>query len=94
MSAEISAEFVDEEPVDPMMVKIRAEVELSSAVRDYVEAEEKFKSASKDFTESWQTISEIIKPKTRIVVRLSYGKHCLLTSDDEGNFTVYPVDVI
>lgn len=94
MSTELSAEVVVEEPVDPMMVKIRAEMEMSSAVRVYVDAKERYESAIQNLNESVRDVRKIIKPNTRIVIRLYYGKHYLLTSDDEGNFEVDPVDVI
>ena len=98
MSTEVSEEVVVEKPEDPSMVAIRAQIKLGQAVRAYLDASEKFESASQDFSESCQAVRAGVKPNTTIVVRLEYGrhygKHYLLKSDDKGDFEVEAVEVI
>lgn len=93
MSAEVSEEVVADEPADPIMAKIRSQGEMSSAIRDYLDASERFESASKAYSDSSQAVREIVKPGTHVVVRFSYSKHYLLTRDDDG-FTVESIEVI
>ena len=98
MSTELSAEVVVEEPVDPIMNKIREQVTLGKVVRDYLDAADNFKSANNDFNKSCLAVSEIIQPSITIVISggygRHYGKHYLLKSDNEGNFEVALVEVI
>lgn len=98
MSTEVIAEVVVEESVDSMRDEIRAQVKLSSVIRDYIESKERFESASMNYSENCQAVRDVIKPSTTIVVNggygMYYGKHFLLQTDDKGNFKVEPVEVI
>jgi hypothetical protein len=88
---------LSEEPVDPMMVKIRADRKLGEVVRAYVEAAERFDKAGKDFSASCQAIRELIKPNTTVVVAGGYGKHYgknFLLTNDGKSFEVKPVEII
>lgn len=98
MSTDISAEVGEavievEKPVDPMLLKIRAQNAISSAVREYVEALRHYENANTEYMESCQSVREIVKPGTNIVVKLEYGKHVMLSRNEEG-FTVEPIEVI
>ncbi len=102
MSTESIGEVVVEEEVDPvrdeMRARIRAQVDLSSALRDFLEATDKFERVSEDLKECRQALRDKIKPSSLVVVRMSYGsfygKHYLVTTDECGNFDIDPVDVI
>ena len=82
-----------ENPVDPMLLKIRAQRQVSEAVREYVEALKRYENASIAFNESCQAVRDIAKPGTNVVVRLEYGKHVMLSRNEDG-FTVEPIEVI
>lgn len=93
-SAEVGEAVIEEEkPVDPMILKIRAQTAINSAVREYVEAEKRYENANIAYSESCQAVRELVKPGMNIVVRLEYGKHVMLSRNDEG-FTVEPIEVI
>jgi hypothetical protein len=101
VSADTSVEVADEavvETEDPSTVRIRAEMKLSSAVRDYLEAKDKFEAASNKYGNSCEALRAVVKPNAKIVVRQTYGstygRHYLLTSDDKGNFEVKSIEVI
>lgn len=98
MSTDTSAESgkavpEGEKPVDPVLLKIRAQNAINSAVREYVEAEKRYESAQLAFSESCQAVREIVKPGTNVVIRLEYGKHVMLSRNEDG-FTVDPIEVI
>lgn len=102
MSESLSAEVIVEEPVSQadteMRARIRAQVNLSSAVRDYLDAVDKFDSASNSLRESSKVLREQIKPNMTVVIRPTYGdrygKHYLLKTDEICNFDVDPIEVI
>lgn len=93
-SAEVGEAVIEEEkPVDPMLVKIRAQRKVSGAVAAYVDAKKRFENASDKYNESCQAIRDVVKSGTSIVVKLEYDKHVMLSRDENG-FSVEPIEVI
>ena len=95
MSEEVD-EVVSEEVVvteDLMMEEIRSQLRISSAVRQYLNAVEKFELVSKELENSCKAVRESIKPDAKLVLRSGY-KHYLVTSDEEGNFYVESIEVV
>lgn len=90
MSTDTSAEAsVD----NPILVKARLDVKIADAVREYINAQEKFERIQTAYAESCQAIRDTVPPGTKIVVRVGYSKHYMLVRDEVG-FTVEPVEVI
>lgn len=97
VNQEVNQEVVIEEAVeveDPIRVRVREQMKISSAVSEYIDAKERLERASKIFSESCNDVRDMVSPNTTLVVRVMYGKHYLLTSDHEGNFDVNPIEVI
>jgi len=99
MSSDVSEELVSEpvdvvvEAEDPVMVKIRMEREITSAVVAYVEAKEQFEKAREAVSKTHIAVCDLVQSGTDVVVRVSYGKHVLL-SREEGAFSLRPIDVV
>lgn len=79
---------------DPMEVRVREEIQFTSAVRAYVEAVDRFEAASIKYNECHQAVCSVVKPNTKVVVRLFYGKHYLVTVDNGGGFKIEPISIL
>ena len=74
-------------------MNIEQRVTVSLAVQRYLRAAERFDAASKEFTETCQTLRQALPRKSRFVANISH-QHYLVTSDREGNFEVESVDTV
>lgn len=97
MSAEANVDIVpdgaEEKTVDPMLVKIREQRAISSAVSEYITARDSFDRANDRYTKSCQAVRDSVNLGTQLVVRVDYGKHYLLTRDNNG-FALDAIEVI
>lgn len=65
----------------------------SMAIVRYVRAEKQFTDASREFNEVCQEVRAKVGKSAKFVTQIEW-KHYLVTSDDEGNFSVEPIDSI
>lgn len=64
---------------------------LGVAVRSYLRAVERFEAASTAFNQSCVDVRKSLGVNKKFVVNVDY-KHYLISSDDQGNFEVEPVE--
>lgn len=83
---------VVENPDQEIIDRVHEKLEIGSAVRSYLRDFEQFERASKDFSESCQALRAKLKPNSRFVYRMDYGRMYLVTSDKDGNFNVEAID--
>ncbi|AMV35288.1 hypothetical protein VN12_24395 [Pirellula sp. SH-Sr6A] len=72
---------------------IQQRITFSLALQQYLRAVEGFEAASHEFNESCQAIREAIPRDSRFVANIQH-QHYLVTSDNEGNFEVEPIDTV
>lgn len=68
-------------------------VSLAIALRRYVQASDRFHSASKDFEEACHEVRKHASRDSRYVVRIDY-RHLLLEIDSQGNFEVEEIELL
>ena len=66
---------------------IERRVEISLAVGRYLRSADRFNDASKDFTGACKSLRKQLGSEQRFVVQVDF-KHCLVTSDRDGNFDI------
>lgn len=83
---------VVENPDQEIIDRVHEKLEIGSAVRSYLRDVEQFERANKNFGESCQALRAKLKPNSKFVYRMEYGRMYLVTSDKDGNFNVEAVD--
>lgn len=68
-------------------------VSLAIAVRRYLQASDRFHSASKDFDEACHELRQQASRDSRYVVRIDYW-HWLLEIDSKGNFEIEEIELL
>lgn len=68
-------------------------VSLAVAVRRYLQASDRFHSASKDFDEACHELRQQASRDSRYVVRIDY-RHWLLEIDSQGNFEIEEIELL
>jgi hypothetical protein len=68
-------------------------VSLAIAVRRYLQSNDRFHSASKDFDEACHEVRKLASRDSRYVVRIDY-RHWLLEIDSQGNFEVEEIELL
>ena len=68
-------------------------VSLAVAVRRYLQASDRFHSASKDFDEACHEVRQHASRDSRYVVRIDY-RHWLLEIDSQGNFEIEEIELL
>lgn len=68
-------------------------VSLAIAVRRYLQASDRFHSASKDFDEACHEVRELASRDSRYVVHIDY-RHWLLEIDSQGNFEIEEIELL
>ena len=86
------ADAVVENPDQEIIDRVHEKLEIGSAVRSYLRDVEQFERANKNFGESCQALRAKLKPNSKFVYRMEYGRMYLVTSDKDGNFNVEAVD--
>lgn len=88
------AEAIGEAVVVPNFgADVLSRVERSLAIAAYVRAEKRFSDASQAFNEACQDVRKKIGKSAKFVAKIDWQTY-LVTSDDEGNFSVEPIDSI
>ena len=72
---------------------IEKRVTVSLALQRYLRATERFEAASSEFSEACQVIRQELPPESHLVANIMH-QHYLVTSDNQGNFEVEPVEAI
>lgn len=65
----------------------------SLAVTRFVHSREKFEAANKDLNECCSEMRKHVGPSAQFITKVNYQTY-LVTSDDEGNFDVKPIETI
>jgi hypothetical protein len=68
-------------------------VAISVAVSRYLQAAQRFESASREFTQACDALRTQLNEPSRFVAKVDF-KHFLVTSDQERNFEVEELELI
>jgi hypothetical protein len=68
-------------------------VSLAVAVHRYLQASDRFHSASKDFDEACHELRQQASRDSRYVVRIDY-RHWLLEIDSQGNLEIEEIELL
>ncbi len=99
---EISDEVIVEDAVasevaaviDPLLDKVKKQINVASELRMYLSAKERFDRANEEFAERCRGLMECMKPNEKFVFRHGYGQHYLVVSDSVGRFRLEPIELI
>jgi len=80
--------------IDPLLDKVKKQINVASELRMYLSAKERFDRANEEFAERCKGLMECMKPNEKFIFRHGYGQHYLVESDYAGKFTLEPIELI
>ncbi len=68
-------------------------VNISLALGRYNRASDRYEEACKDYNEACSGLRNLLKPNERFITMINH-RHCMVETDENGNFTVETIDII